>query len=83
MIDCNGTTQVEFAGKTGDNSSWPEAQGCPASGFLFTMAFDRFFFFEGYTIRSSQETLMPNTFFNPLRVPMLMMLRWRLRPSGC
>ena len=37
---------------------------------------------DGSTTRSSQETLLFQTFFNTLRVPMLMILRWRLRLSG-
>ena len=55
-------------------------QGCPASGFLFAMAFDPFF-------RWLHDSIIPRdpatqTFFNPLRVPMLMILRWQPRHSG-
>ena len=43
-IHDDSTTHVEFAGPE-DSSSWPGEvrQDCPASGFLFAMAFDPFF----------------------------------------
>ena len=45
MIYCNSTTQVEFAGRS--RRQFPIARGvrqvCPASGFLFAMAFDPIF----------------------------------------
>ena len=50
-------------------------QGC-----LFTMALT--LSFDGSTTRSSQDILPIQTFFNILRVPMLMILRLLLRPSG-
>ena len=55
-------------------------QGCPASGFLFAMAFDPIF-------RWLHDSIIPRnpasqTFFNPLRVPMLTILRSQPRHSG-
>ena len=45
MIYCNSTTHVEFAGRTRGQVPMVRVfrQGCPASGFLFAMAFDPIF----------------------------------------
>ena len=39
--------------------------------------------FDGSKTRQSQGPLALLTFFNPLRVLMLMILQWLLRPFGC
>ena len=44
-------------------------QGCLASGFLFAMAFDPISRWH-LGVDQAQETLPPQTFFNPLRLPM-------------
>ena len=45
MIYCDSTTHVEFTGKTRGHFLMARGvrQGCPASGFLFAMAFDPIF----------------------------------------
>ena len=45
MMYCNSTTHVEFARRTRGQFPMPRCvrQGCPASGFLFAMAFDPIF----------------------------------------
>ena len=45
MIYCNCTTHVEFAGRTGGQFRMARVfrQGCPASGFLFAIAFNPIF----------------------------------------
>ena len=45
MIHCNSTTHVEFAGRARGQFTMARVfrQGCPASGFLFAIAFDPIF----------------------------------------
>ena len=54
MIYCNSTTHVEFARRTRGQFLIARGvrQGCPASGFLFAMAFDPIF-------RSLENTIIP------------------------
>ena len=82
MICCNNTTQVEFTGNPRGQFSMARGvrQGCPASGFIFAMAFDRIF-------RWIHDAIIPRNpaapdFLQPSRVPMLMILRWQPRHSG-
>ena len=77
-VDSN--TEVEFAGKPGGHFLMARLvrQGCPASAFIFVMVCDPFF--DGYMIRSSQETLSPLTFSSPFRAHTLMILRVAVLP---
>ena len=81
-IDSDSTTHVEFAGA--DRGQFLMArgvrQGCPASGFLFAMAFDPSL--DGFKTRSFQGTLMAWTFYNRCNVRTLTNLLWLPRPFG-
>ena len=74
-------TEVEFAGKTRGQllKARGVSHGCPASGFLFTPAFDPIFRWL-HDSTSSRNPADPHFF--QLRVPMLMTLLLLLRPSG-
>ena len=75
--------------KPEDNSSWPEVSGKAALRVASYSPWRSTPSFDGSTTQSSQESLPPLTFSNPppsltpsRRVPVLMILRWLLRPSG-
>ena len=79
-IHSDSTTHVDFAGMTLGQLIMTRGvrQGCPASAFLFAMAFDPSFV--GSKTRSFQGTLLDWTSSSRFRVLMLTILQWLFRP---
>ena len=77
MINCNSTTQVEFARKSREQFSMARCvrQGCPASGLFLCNGFRPYFsMVPGY--RHPEKDLPLQIFFNLLRVLLLTIFRW-------